>query len=255
MTVIVRSAFASVKTNRAVAAPDATHLDPHAERRERSLGAVAVLVVAQSGEEQAPAGEPGELDRRDAPPPPGSSHDSRACTISPGAGTRSTWANSIHSTCPTTATFTAPSVLAGGGAGAAVGSSRSSPPSSSPGDEPGRRYHRSTMMPPMPASIVRVFTQLVRSTWNVCAWKKSGTYMEWRNRTSIMTRAKNANPYRDTRHRQRNASTGNTHAANHGRCTRIQHVGEQRPDHDEDRRRLLQPTRHEDRGHGEDDDE
>src|SRR5262249_54033340 len=41
-----------------------------------------------------------------APPPPGSSHESRACTISPGSGTRSTCANSIHSTCPTTATFT-----------------------------------------------------------------------------------------------------------------------------------------------------
>src|SRR5439155_1618766 len=63
-------------------------------------------------------------------------------------------------------------------AGAAVGSSRSSPLSSSPGDEPGRRYRRSTMMPPMPASIVTVLTQLVSSTWNVCVWKKSGTYME-----------------------------------------------------------------------------
>ncbi len=39
-----------------------------------------------------------------APPPPGSSQASSVCTISPGAGTRSTRASSIHSTCPTTAT-------------------------------------------------------------------------------------------------------------------------------------------------------
>ena len=38
------------------------------------------------------------------PPPPASSHSSLACAISPGAGTRSTRANRIHSTCPTTAT-------------------------------------------------------------------------------------------------------------------------------------------------------
>src|SRR5204863_8192604 len=39
-----------------------------------------------------------------APPPAGSSHRSRAWTISPGLGTASTRANSTHSTCPTTAT-------------------------------------------------------------------------------------------------------------------------------------------------------
>ena len=38
-----------------------------------------------------------------APPPPGSSQGSVACTMSPARGTRSTWANSIHSRCPTTA--------------------------------------------------------------------------------------------------------------------------------------------------------
>ena len=70
-----------------------------------SCAALAELVPAERGEEAAAAGQPRELDGGDAAAarglrPPGS----LAWTISPGAGTRSTRANSTHSTCPTTAT-------------------------------------------------------------------------------------------------------------------------------------------------------
>src|SRR5262245_5794174 len=190
------------------------HLDAHSQGRELPVGAVAELVVPQGGEEPATPRQARQLH---------GGHGAAASWLLPGVEGVDDLAGGRHARdARELDPFHVPDdrdlhgVVAAHAVTAAGAASRPGPPSSSPGDEPGRRYRRSTMMPPIPESIVSVFTEFVSTTWNVCAWKKSGTYIEWRNRSSIMTRAKNANAYRDTRHRQRSASTGNTHAANQG---------------------------------------
>ena len=74
-----------------------------AARLELLPRAPTELVVPERGEQMRLVREKGELHRRDAAPAPACCHSSNACAISPVAGTRSTRAKRIHSTCPTTA--------------------------------------------------------------------------------------------------------------------------------------------------------
>ena len=82
--------------------PDRAH--PHAELGQARLGPVSHFVVAQRREERRLPGQLGQLDRRHGAAAAGLLNTDSAWTISPAAGSRSTTANSIHSTCPTTAT-------------------------------------------------------------------------------------------------------------------------------------------------------
>ncbi len=76
---------------------------PRADEALLSAG-VQLDALVRSGSDAGEQLDPALLD----PPPPASSQVSVACTTSPAAGSRSTRANSIHSTWPTTATRVMP---------------------------------------------------------------------------------------------------------------------------------------------------
>jgi hypothetical protein len=77
-------------------------LDPNTHALELSLRPVAERIVTEGGEEQAPARKLDDLHRGDRSPARGLLPGIERLD-DPGAGTRSTRANSPHSTWPTTA--------------------------------------------------------------------------------------------------------------------------------------------------------
>ena len=78
-------------------------IDLHIQLGEPAAGSARKLVRAQCGDEQGAAGHPGELHGGDPPAACGLLERLVESTISPAAGTWSTWTNSTHLRCPTTA--------------------------------------------------------------------------------------------------------------------------------------------------------